>query len=591
MALFLIVLNSSAQDAYRTNISPAGQWTAVGSWQRFDAGTSTWVAATAIPTSADGVITILAGDSLVLSGAGSNISIDQVVIDPGGVLVIFNNTAGAVNLNNGAGDDISVNGRLYIGGTGNITGSGTIVNNSGGLFTLRNTGVLGAAVINNGNMHMGASGVSAGTISATTVTNNGFCLWIDGNANTANGGSFINNGAFEIQTTGNPFWYTTGSSNSLVNNGTITKTSTNTGLVTIPYTVTNNATGVITNNGGSLSLGGTVSTGLVSNAGTILGNLGGIFTLNGLTNIGTLAGFGAFAWGSSLSNTGFISPGNSGAGEMSINSLFVNNTSATYDIQITSTGAVAGVNYDHVIVTSGGLSLNGSTLNVSIAPNSDPVGTIYEIITAGMSGTFSSVTLDPAYTYTIEPSRVILTKTATLPVSWGSFNAVSKGNKVALDWTTLMEENTSHFIIEHATDPAHFSPVAQVQAKGNSTYTAKYQFTFNTPDLSKTNYFRIKQVDIDGKSSYSATRSVKFDKGLAVAIQVYPNPVKDLLQLNIQRENIQVMLVDQSGRTLQQRSVQPGQSTIDMQSLPTGIYQLVIFEKGIRIDAKKIVKQ
>src|SRR5262249_36678368 len=161
-----------------------------------------------------------------------------------------------------------------------------------------------------------------------------------------------------------------------------------------------------------------------------------------------------------------------------------------------------------------------------------------------------------------------VTKTALfpLPVSWGAFNAISQGSKVLLDWTTMMEENTSHFIVEHSTNGSQFTGVATIQAQGNSTYEAKYKYTFATPDMTKNNYFRIKQVDLDGKTSYSATRSVRFDKGQVVAIQAYPNPVKDVLQLNIQRANIQVMLVDQSGRTIQHLSLQQGQHTIDMQS-------------------------
>jgi hypothetical protein len=592
-ALFFTVLNLSAQDAYRTNLSSFGQWTTVASWQRFDIGTSTWVAATAFPTSADDVITVLAGDSLILSGATSNISIDQVVVEPGGVLTIFNNTGGAVVLNNGAGDDISVDGRLYFGGAANLTGTGTIVTNASGLFTLRNTGVVGAPVINNGTMHLGAPGVSAGTFSTTTFTNNGSAFWIDGNANLASGATFVNNGTLEIQTTGTPQWNNTAGPNTITNNGVINKTNSNS--VVIATAFTNAAAATLNVNNGTLTFNNS-TVGSIVNAGLITGATGSTTTFNNLNNSGTLAGNGSYTFTTaSITNTGILSPGLS-PGSMSISAAAITGRTPSINIELASDGAVAGTNYD-VLNVVGPVNVTGTTFNLSNnTSTADIVGTTYTVMTSSggaITGPFAAVNIPTNFSLTYNTNSIVITKTAlfALPVSWGAFNAVSKGNKVELDWTTLMEENTSYFVIEHATDPAHFSPIAQVQAKGNSTYTEKYKFTFNTPELSKTNFFRIKQVDLDGKSSYSGTRSVKFDKGQAVAIQVYPNPVKDVLQLNIQRENIQVILVDQSGRTLQQRSVQPGQHTIDMQSYPTGIYQLAIFEKGVRIDTKQIVKQ
>lgn len=596
-ALFFTILQASAQAVgdFRTNFATAvAQWTTVGSWQQFDG--TTWVAASAFPTSADGVITIQAGDSLQLSGATSNISIDQVVIEPGGILALLNNTGGAVTLNNGAGDDISVNGRMYVAGAANLTGTGNIHVNSGGLFTLRNTGILGAPVTNDGTMHLGASGVSAGTVSATTMTNNTQCFWIDGNANLSNGASFVNNGTLEIQATGAAQWNNTTGTNTISNTGTITKTGTNT--IAIATSFSNSGTGIVNLTGTAGGISFTNSTaGAISNAGTLSTASGTTFTFNNLTNSGTLAGNGTFAFTTAVgTNTGIISPGTS-PGILTIGPSAITSKTPTINIELATDGAVAGVNYDQLALSAGAF-ITGTTLNViNTTTTADPVGTTYTILTGPVGnniiGPFATTNLASNYTITYNPTSVVLTKIALfpLPVTWGEFKALAQGSKVLLDWTTLMEENTSHFVVEHSTSGSTYTPVANIEARGNSTYEANYKYTFASPDLTKANYFRIKQVDLDGKSTYSVTRSVKFDKGQVVAIQAYPNPVKDVLTLNIQRENIQVLLADQTGKTIQRLNVQPGQHSINMQSLPSGIYQLAVFEKGVRIETKQIMKQ
>ena len=88
-----------------------GRWDLNTNWETYNG--TTWTTAGAFPTAADGKITIQAGDSIFLNAA---IAIDQVVIENGGRLSIFNNTvATTVTLNDGPGTDIDNSGRLYVG--------------------------------------------------------------------------------------------------------------------------------------------------------------------------------------------------------------------------------------------------------------------------------------------------------------------------------------------------------------------------------------------------------------------------------------------------------------------------------------------
>jgi hypothetical protein len=548
--LSVAALNLSAQDAYRTNFTTAvAQWTTVASWQRFDSGTNTWVAASHFPTYLDGVITIQAGDSLQMSGPTSaDVTLDQVVVEAGGILVFFNNQSGTVNLIDGPGDgDIIVNGKLYIGTSGSLTAYAKILVNDGALFTVRNTGLLARAyLVNNGTMHWGANGQNAGVFAGCAIENNNTCIWINGNTRMT-GCSFINNGIMWITpTTGNIIWY-----------------------------------------GDNFDI--------ATNNGTIV-NTGGTYTVNfqiRIDNNGILGGVGTLNFANGVNTRGTISPGFS-PGHLTVNSIILEN--ATLNIEIATTGAVAGVNYDQLTVI-GAASLYGLTINVTNTAN-DPVNTQYNIITSttgivNANSPYPIINVPNNFTAAFTGSALVLTKIAmlSLPVTWGKFDAVAQGNKVLLDWTTMMEQNTSHFVIEHSTNASTFTPVANIEAQENSAYESRYKYIFAGSDLSKTNYFRIKQVDLDGKHTYSATRSVRFDQGKLVTLQAYPNPVTDVLQLNIQTENVQALLTDLSGKTIQQLTLQPGQHSLNMQSLPKGIYQLSFFIKGVRVETKKIIKQ
>lgn len=387
--LSVTVINLYAQDAYRTNFTTAvAQWTNVASWQRFDSGTNTWVAASHFPTSADGVITIQAGDSLQMSGATSAyVTIDEVVIEAGGILVFFNNQSGEVNLADGPGDDdIIVNGKLYIGTSGYLVAQAKILVNDGALFTVRNTALLSNAhVVNNGVMHWGANGQSAGVFYGCLIENNDTCIWINGNTRMTGNTTFYNKGIMYITpTTGNLIWYDSFSYEKIINTGTILNT------------------------GSAYSID---------------------FQIR-LENSGTIGGGGTFLFTRGVGATGTFSPGlsPSSVAHLTVSPAII--TNPTININIATTGAVAGVNYDQLTFSSTA-GFIGGTVNVTNTAD-DPVNTQYTIIntTSGSLGNdYPYVTINKPSNFTaaFTGSALVLTKTAMLPlpVTWGNFDAVA----------------------------------------------------------------------------------------------------------------------------------------------------------------------
>jgi len=546
--LLMPALHFFAQDAYRTNFSAnAAHWTNAEIWQRFDAEKKAWVAADHYPTYHDGTITIQAGDSVVVDTA--RMIIDEVIIEAGGALVFMKNKAGDIILNDGQGDDIIVNGRMYIGTGGALHGNGRIQVNAEGIFTIRNTGRLAAALNNDGTMYWGSEGETGILFSGSHIVNNATCTWMHGNIAMDSSATFINNGLMRIAAaTGNLICA---------------------GNKKLPAKITNK--GTIINTGKDHTVDFQVK----------------------VDNNGTIGGVGTFLFSGGTNSGGVISPGTSpghltvGPGKLKF---------STINIEIATTGAIAGVNYDQLTVNSLE-DLAGTTINIT-GQAADSVNTEYTIINAMAGNVIRSypeviVNAPSNLAVSFKENRLVLTKIATdpLPVSWGGFKVVAHENKAILNWNTLLDQHTSYFLIEHSTNAITYAPVARIDARHGESGETQYSYTFSGVDVLKTNYFRIRKVNNDGKGRSSAARSIMFDKGRVVGFQSDYDPENDELNLNIQTEHLRAYLTDTAGKLLYEFALQPGQHTVYTDTLPAGVYRMNVFVKGVMVEAKQIVKR
>ncbi len=165
---------------------------------------------------------------------------------------------------------------------------------------------------------------------------------------------------------------------------------------------------------------------------------------------------------------------------------------------------------------------------------------------------------------------------SALPVELLHFDAVKYNNDVLLTWTTAMQWNHSHFDIERSTDGTQFNFLTTVEGESFTHETQAYEvFDFN-PNHG-VNYYRLKQVDLDGTITYSDIRLVNFQDNHK-KIMVYPNPTNTLV--HIHKENHEevtgIELYDAVGSHVLSSSFEPGQhsATLNLSHLPTGIYTL-----------------
>lgn len=176
----------------------------------------------------------------------------------------------------------------------------------------------------------------------------------------------------------------------------------------------------------------------------------------------------------------------------------------------------------------------------------------------------------------------------TLPVKIISFTSQITAQGVLLKWTTSYELNNSKYVIEKSDDGRTYQTIGEKAGSENSFTDKNYQFSdinFKTGDIA---FYRLRQVDIDGKSSYSKVVYVNNSKAGGQVVKIFPNPFINEIQVagissaNLNKGNIR-FYNSTGGQVSFELS---GSNAIKVSpDLPNGLYFLTI--KG---SAYKILK-
>ncbi len=128
--------------------------------------------------------------------------------------------------------------------------------------------------------------------------------------------------------------------------------------------------------------------------------------------------------------------------------------------------------------------------------------------------------------------NIMMTFLLVVPVEFSSFNAVSENGNVRLNWSTATEKNNAGFEVERKDEDGTFIKIGQVAGSGTSTETHNYNFIDRNIKVGSYTY-RIKQIDYDGKFSYSGEVQVDVQKpGYYSLEQNYPNPFNPSTKIN-----------------------------------------------------------
>lgn len=184
-----------------------------------------------------------------------------------------------------------------------------------------------------------------------------------------------------------------------------------------------------------------------------------------------------------------------------------------------------------------------------------------------------------------------------LPVKWASFTAAKNADGSLLKWSTASETNNSHFEIQRSVDGKNFEAIGKVKGSGNSNRSVNYSFTDKEAATTKTTYYRLKQVDFDGKSEYSKTVSVVNTIAKAGIGATLPNPFNNDLNVTVNASSATVaniVIMDMIGKIhhTSTEQLQSGVNTISINTtdMPDGIYFVRVSYNG-ETYTQKVVKK
>lgn len=181
----------------------------------------------------------------------------------------------------------------------------------------------------------------------------------------------------------------------------------------------------------------------------------------------------------------------------------------TYDLRAEGTGFGTIGNVNDMRITLLGSVIGSAGSNAGTTAN--PIIRRTGLAIGNLSNSFYAGSVDAVSSPLSTP----------LPITLVSFNAQDNGEMVNLTWATGSETNNQLFTIERSSDATSFSPILRVSGAGNSTTLINYTAMDDKP-LQGTAYYRLKQTDFNGQTSYSSV--IEINRRMAGEFTVFPNP-------------------------------------------------------------------
>jgi hypothetical protein len=188
---------------------------------------------------------------------------------------------------------------------------------------------------------------------------------------------------------------------------------------------------------------------------------------------------------------------------------------------------------------------------------------------------------------------------AALPVKFGSIKAYEKQNGIQLDWKVYAENKVKNYEIERSGDGRQYTTVGSLPALYNNTSDGDYGF-FDANPLPGISYYRIRNMDLDGKSAYSIVVRVNRNKAIK-GLSLYPNPVLNrivsLQGSDLGRGNYKISLFAANGQEVYKQQIKHNGGTISQtlelpSTISKGVYMFSVRdENGDIIFNEKLVNQ
>lgn len=208
---------------------------------------------------------------------------------------------------------------------------------------------------------------------------------------------------------------------------------------------------------------------------------------------------------------------------------------------------------------SNNISVNGTfsvTGNFTGGNGSEIVGTGAMAISGSVTTTGTGVIFGSAVDCTVNCSS---SASSPLPIELIDFSGTCLTNGVQLNWSTATELNNNYFLIEKSLNGIDWILTAKVGGSGTSNSMHSYIYTDNTANTEELIYYRMSQVDFDGKKTVFKMIDVNCNTTIPDRMIFYPNPASTELNIHLDvnepSANSIIRLVNTIGETIMETKV------------------------------------
>lgn len=168
---------------------------------------------------------------------------------------------------------------------------------------------------------------------------------------------------------------------------------------------------------------------------------------------------------------------------------------------------------------------------------------------------------------------ILKNENAALPVTWLGIQAQwHNAGEAKVSWQVVDQVHVDRYIVQHSINGTDFTDACTIAA------TAQTQYSCIMAAGSGRHYYRVMEMDIDGRRTFS--RTVLLQDASLRQVTLYPNPAKDVLYVSGPTSGFTVHVIDVTGRILQTQTLAPGSQSIDISNLVAGNYLLKIISKS-----------
>ncbi len=210
-----------------------------------------------------------------------------------------------------------------------------------------------------------------------------------------------------------------------------------------------------------------------------------------------------------------------------------------------------------------------------------PAGTYFIKINNFSAGEFADYSLTNSVTSIV------------LPVTFINFDGILRNNQALLNWSTATEINNKGFEVEKSMDGQTFVAIGFVSGNGNSSLLHNYSYIDNKV-LSGSNYYRLKQIDLDNNFNYSSIIRLDF-KNFDWAVFGNPLTSNSWMQLQLDRKaNVAIQIISLDGKmiqTINKGNISEGTYSIPLNlgNVSKGMYIIKLMVDN-QVYSKKVIK-